>query len=263
MARLVWALGCAAAGLFALVAAPLCARVEGGPVASYVLGYGAVVVQITLAAALRARVVGRGPWTEGALLGAAAIALLLVHGLPASPAPAALLSAALLLVASALGAILGRHVAEPGHVLAVALMSGLMDLWSVLDPGGPSARIAADVAAEPSRLSAFILGFPALGSGAPTPLVGGGDALFAALYAAALARHGVAERRALAALVLGFAAGMLTTLAAARPIPLLPFLGAAVVLCDGRLRSLGARDRRTVAVGVGLVLVWVASRIAR
>jgi hypothetical protein len=263
MARRAWALGCAAAGLVVLVAAPLCARVDGGPFASYVLGYGAVVAQITVAAALRARVVGRVHFRELVLLGAAAIALALVHGQPARPLLAALLSVALLLVASALGATLGRRVAEPGHVLAVALMSGLMDLWSVLDPGGPSARIAADVAAEPSVLSAFILGFPALGSGAPTPLIGGGDALFAALYAAALARHGVAEPRALAALVLGFATGMLTTLAAARPIPLLPLLGAAVVLCDGRLRSLGARDRRTVAVGVGLVLMWVASRIAR
>jgi len=258
-----FALGCGVAGLLAYLAAPLAARVPGSPELSYVVGYSAVAASICAAAWLRARAGARSWRHEAVLLLAGGAVLVLCQGGVASPGLGALIVTALLAVASTLGAALGRRIEIPGHVLAVVLVSGLVDLWSVLDPGGPSAQIAEAVLRAPDRLSSLVLPFPALGTGEPTALIGGGDVLFAALYAAALHKHGVSQARCACAIATGFAIGMLVTLWLARPIPLLPLIGAAVLCTDRRLCSLAPKDRRTVAVSVGVLLVWVASRIAR
>jgi hypothetical protein len=258
----VWAGGCVAAGLVTLLAVPLTERLPGSPISSYVAGFCAVTAQIVAASGLRARVPPGRLGLEllpGAL---ALVCLIALDGRVGAPAAAGI-TLGLLLLCTSLGAGLGRRIEQPGHVLAVALVSGLVDVWSVFDPAGPSAKLSARVLAEPEALSALVLAFPALGSGTPMPLIGAGDVVFSALYAAALARHGVDARRGLSAIALGYVLGMLTTILLARSIPLLPFMGAAVLTADRRLCSLGARDRRTLAVSVGLILVWLAVRIAR
>jgi hypothetical protein len=260
MAR--WLAFCACSALAVLLAGAVFPHGTARAELAYVVAFSAVSIQICGAASLRAQAFGSPGW-ERALWAVLVLALLAVDGAPALAPCAALATLLLLILGSSLGASLGRRIAVSGHVLAVALISALVDAWSVLDPRGPSAQVAEAVLAEPARVSALVLSFPAIGATTPMPLFGVGDVFFAGLYAAALHKHGVSPSRTRRALFFGLIAGMLATLVVARALPLLPFLGAAVLCTDRRLSSLDARDRRTVLLGVGLLGMWVAYRLAR
>jgi hypothetical protein len=257
-----WLAYCACSALSVLLAG---AAFPGGSASAelaYMVAFGAVSLQITGAASLRAGAPAFPVW-ERSLWPLLVLALLAVDAAPASAAFAALVTLLLLVAGSSLGAALGRRIGASGHVLAVALVSALVDIWSVLDPRGPSAQVAQAVVDEPTRLSALVLWFPAIGATTPMPLIGVGDVFFAGVYAAALQKHGVGAGRTRFALFFGLIAGMLATLFWARALPLLPFMGAAVLCTDRRLSSLDAHERRTVALSVGLLAMWVAFRLAR
>ncbi len=198
-----------------------------------------------------------------ALLGAAASlgAVALLSGSAPTLLPSAALTAALLAGGSLLGAGLGARIERPGHLLAVAAISSLADVWSVLDAGGPTAQLVAQAAAEPQRLSLFALPFPLWGTGQIEPLIGAGDIVFAALYVATFARHGLPARRALFGLGFGFLLGLGLLLFLERPVPLLPLLGAGVVASDARARTLEARERNMVLGVVALLVVMITLRL--
>jgi hypothetical protein len=189
--------------------------------------------------------------------------LSLVTGARLTGESAGLASAALLWTTTGLGAALGRRIERPGHMLAVAAVSGLADLWSVYDPTGPSAMLARKVASEPDRVTAFALSFPLLGSPHIPAIVGAGDVLFSALYLAVFERHGLPLWKCVSALALAFLAGLVGLLWLERPLPLLPLLGAAVVLSDARARSIEAREGRTVLVVLALVGTLILVRTWR
>lgn len=187
--------------------------------------------------------------------------LSLVAGARLTAESAALATAALLWVAAGLGATLGFRIDKPGHLLAVASVSAMADLWSVYDPAGPSASLAREVAAHPERVPAFALCFPLLGSDRVPAIIGAGDVLFCALYLAVFQRHGLPVYRAVLSLGLAFLVGLGLLLWLERPLPLLPLLGAAVVLCDARARSLERKEVRTVLVTMALVGGLLAVRL--
>jgi hypothetical protein len=233
---------------------PLSARV------AFSIGFLAVSGEILLMSRLAPALHARALW--GVLLAVGGL-LSLVSGARLTPESAGLATAALLWTGSLLGASLGTRIEKPGHILAVAAVSALADLWSVYDPAGPSAVLAQKLAEQPERISAFALSFPMLGTSHIPALIGAGDLLFCALYLAAFERHGLALRRALVGLGVGFAMGLGLLLWLERPLPLLPLLGAGVVLADRRARSLDAREGRTVLAVLGLVSALLLVRLWR
>jgi hypothetical protein len=230
------------------------------PRASFACAFVAVTVEMLafafVAPTLRPRVVA-------ACVAACVVVLALVHGREADGALAALLSVALGVSGALLGAALGGRIEKPGQLSAVALVSGVADLWSVFDPEAPSARLARETLAEPARLTAFALPFALAGTPLVTAIIGVGDLLFAALYVAAFRAHGLSTRRVLGALFAAFITGLFGLLLWERPLPLLPLLGAAVIVADPRTRSLSSREWRTVGVVCAALLGAIALRIAR
>ncbi len=228
--------------------------------AGFVLAFGAVALEMLGLAAFAPPFRG---WQAALALGLSAALLAALAGAPANGASAALLTLALGTGASALGSVLGRRIERPGQLVAVAIVSSIADLWSVLDPAAPSARVAARAIAEPERLVLFALPFPLPGTPLIPALIGGGDLVFATLYVAAFRAHGLSPRRVLGALAIGFGLGLAGLLMTLRPLPLLPLLGAAVVASDPAARSLPAREWRPVLVLSALLLAATALRLLR
>lgn len=185
------------------------------------------------------------------------------RGQPVSIHGAAAVGLALLLVGTALGGALGARIEKPGHLMAVAAISTVADLWSVYDPDGISAKMAESAVAAPEQIVLFALPWPLLGTPHIAPIIGAGDILFTALYVAAFERHGLALKRALLALLCAYALGLAAILVTERPVPLLPLLGAAILLSDRRTASLPPHERRTVWLVVAVLVALLVVRFLR
>lgn len=224
------------------------------PLAAYAIGFGAVCA-ITIASGASAPRVG--PRALGVVAAiAVGIGALAIAGVPASPRAVVIATSALVLVLLTIGgtlagAVIGWRIAHPGHLVVVAIASSLADLWSVLTPGAPSARVVEDA----PTLSAIAIGFPMLGTLAIEPLLGVGDVVFVALYLAAARKHGLGVGRTSVALALAFAATGVTVIALERALPALPFLGAAMLIAHPAARLPPAHERRTAVIGVGVLVL--------
>lgn len=227
---------------------------------AFALAFLAVSAEILLVSRLAPPL--RGPWLWGTLLTTFG-ALSLVNGARLTGESAGLSTAVLLWTGTALGAALGSRIDKPGHLMAVAAVSAISDLWSVYDPAGPSAALARKVLEQPDQVSAFALSFPLLGSTHIPAIIGAGDVLFTALYLAAFERHRLPLGKALVALAGGFALGLVLLLWLERPLPLLPLLGAGIVASDARVRSLQVREGRSVLLVLAVVSVLLVVRIWR
>jgi hypothetical protein len=156
---------------------------------------------------------------------------------------------------------LWMRVDRPGHLMAVAVMSALADGWSVLDPVAPSARLAEAIqAAGPGVLSRIVLPWPMLGTASIDPIMGAGDVVFMSLYIGAARAHMLSLRRMWLALTGTAVAALALLLVLQQPLPLLPLMAVAVVLCEPRARELEGRDRRVVAILTAGVLLALLVR---
>lgn len=254
-------LGCAAASAALVYLCGLYApRLAVEPEPSFAIAYGAVTFEILALAWSAPRL--KPLWTTlVCALGVGAVGALASQ--VASPGSAALLTLSLGCLAALLGAALGGRIEKPGQLAAVALVSGIADLWSVFDPSAPSARFAEQAMAEPERLALFALPFPLLGTPLIPAVIGAGDVVFAALYVAAFRAHALSVRRVLLALGVAFGLGLLGLLVTRAPLPLLPLLGAAVVAIDPAARSLSGREWRTVTGVCVALVVAIALRLSR
>ncbi len=245
-----WLVGALAASatlvLFALIAPHLPAvhRAVAGVLAFACVG-GEVLLVAGLAPPLRPRgLVGLG----------ASLAVLVGVALagPALPtiAAAALVTLALLVAGTLVGAVVGRAIEDPGHLVVVAAVSALVDVYSVLHPTGPTAQLVQIEAA----VDVLILPWPLLGTGRIEPVLGVGDVAFAAIYAVATRRHGLSMRRTLLALAAALAVTLAVVMSTGIGIPALPFLGAAIAIAHPEARRVPAKDRRKALVGLGLLL---------
>jgi hypothetical protein len=165
-------------------------------------------------------------------------------------AAAMLVTVALLALGALTGAVVGRAIQKPGHLLVVGVVSALVDVLSVLHPQGPTAQL---VQIE-TVVSVLLLPWPILGTSAIVPILGVGDITFAALYAVATRRHGLSMRRTVIALAAAFATTLLVLLITEASVPALPFLGVAILVAHPEARRLPAEDRRTAAVGLVILI---------
>jgi hypothetical protein len=245
---------CALAVFFASLIAPL---VRLDPLVAFAISFACVTAEILalswFAPGLR--------WKQAWVLVTLAVLPLLILYFFAAPVAgwsAALLTLALGAGAALLGAALGSRIEQPGQLAAVALVSAIADLWSVFDPGAPSARFAEQALAEPGKLALFALPFPLFGTPLVPPIIGAGDIVFTALYLAAFRAHGLSAKRLTLALLVAYGLALIGLVVLLRPLPLLPLLGAAVLACEPAARSLTRREWRTVAAVSLALLVAVA-----
>jgi hypothetical protein len=165
-------------------------------------------------------------------------------------------TAGVLLLGTTVGAIVGTRIQQPGHLLAVALASSAADIWSVAAPEGVTRAIVE--APDPALIRLMAVSAAVPPSRVPEAVIGLGDVIFTALYAAASARHGLPRARTLAAVAAGILLAGVMVVVAKRPLPALPFIGAMVVLMQPRAREVPRRDRGATWVAAGIVVVAVA-----
>jgi hypothetical protein len=254
---LVGAAGCAALVFIVGSVAP---QLASAPLFAFALAFACVAGEIVLLAVLGPRL---RPVHALGVVGAAVVPIVLLAGAPAHAPQAAALTLVLGVGATVIGATLGARIERAGQLVAVALVSAIADCWSVLDPSAPSARFAEEVMAHPEQLALAALPFPLLGTTLVPAVIGAGDVVFSALYVAAFRAHGLSLRRVALALAAGYAVGLCGLLALERPLPLLPLLGAAVVLSEPAARSLPRREWRTVLAVCAALGLAIALRIAR
>ncbi|AKF08394.1 hypothetical protein [Sandaracinus amylolyticus] len=173
-------------------------------------------------------------------------------------AASALVIVALLTGGAVSGGVVGARIQHAGHVVIVAVVSSLADVWSVLSPAGPS---AAALESAP-MLSVLALPFPMLGTRAIEPLLGIGDVVFVALYLTVSRRFALGVRRTIVALGIAFAVTAASVIALERALPALPFLGAAILVAHPETRLPPPHERRVAAIGIGVLAVLVISVLA-
>ncbi|MFT3921040.1 MAG: hypothetical protein QM778_00765 [Myxococcales bacterium] len=251
-----WILACCGAALLMALASQFEA-VWVTPRWGFFLAFAVVALQTLLVACVAPM---RRLWLPlGALL--LALAFTALRGSAPGAWTGAALTTALLAGGTAIGAALGARIEHAGHLLAVALVSGLADLWSA--HAGPTARMVADAISRPERLALFALPWPLWGTGTIQPVLGVGDVVFVALYLATFRRHGLSRVRACVGMGAGFALGLGLLLGLERAVPLLPLLGAGAICADRRARALEKRELVLVVAVTAVLAGLLATRWGR
>ena len=196
-------------------------------------------------------------------LGVAGLALAALGGVAYSRAAtsAALVAtdAALVCVAWALGASLGRRVQHPSHLFPACVVAASADVASLVSPEGPSHAIANSERA----LSVLAVWFPVPASDAISPALGVGDLLFMAFVLGVARAHGLPYARAVACCVLGTALAGFAAAGLGLAFPALVPIAAAVVVGLPEIRRLRAQDRRAARFSMLLAVSLASASIAR
>lgn len=198
------------------------------------------------------------PRVTPAVVAVGVAAALVAWKLPLGPG-ALVGSLAVLAVGSAVGATVGTRMETAGHILAVALVSAAVDIWSVNAPSGVTHKIVQ----TPSLLRLLTIHATVPPTRTPEPMIGFGDVVFAALYVSASRRFGLSSRRTWAALFAGIlmAGAAAAIFAAGGGVPALPFLGLAMVVAHPATRKVAPEDRKATAFAA-LVLAAAVAKVA-
>lgn len=168
---------------------------------------------------------------------------------------AILVAGSLLAGGSLVGGVIGSRIEHVSHLLVVAYVSSLADVFSVFSARGVSAQVV-----ESERLlSVLAISWPMPGSGELMPVLGVGDVVMCALYLAASRKLGLGVRRMALALAAGFAAVLAALLVLRIPLPALPALGVAVVLAHPSSWRLRPEDRWKAIGGMALITLLFAA----
>jgi len=224
------------------------------PLGAYIIAF-VVVMGTTLAAARIAPTLERPALSLVVLSAVAMLVLLFIYGetVP-SPLGAVAVTAILLFAGGAVGGTVGGRIEHAGHLLVVAVVSLLVDTFSVYHPAGPTAAVVA----QPKALAVLALPWPMLGTEEIVPVLGVGDIVFAALYLSASRRHGLGLRRTTVAVALGLVVTMAAVIISGFPIPALVAMGLAVLIAHPEARKLPPKDRKKGRIILGaLALIWI------
>jgi len=255
-----WLVVADAAALAVVVASFVAPHVPASPLVAYLVGFTAVASSVIATALATPRLTRAA--LPAVLVAVALLVLVHVLGLArgANVIGAALVTIALLLGGSCIGAVVGGRIEHPGHLLVVAVVFTIADSFSVFHEAGPTAAI---VASE-TMLPLVALPWPQLGAAELTiaPILGVGDVVAAALFVAVAKRHGLALWKTGLALFAGLELAMALVITMARPIPALPTMAIAVLIAHPEARRLRPADRRQALLGLGvLTLVYIAFRL--
>lgn len=115
------------------------------------------------------------------------------------------------------------------------------------------------MARSPRALSLLALPWPLLGTERLAPFLGVGDVVFAGLYLAACRRHELSLARTFFGLTAAFIVVAALVVVFAEPVPVLPAMGAAVVLLHPAARRPALADLRVGAAALLLLTLLLAS----
>lgn len=242
------------AGLVVAGATLLSPRLPLVPLPAYVMGFLLVgLLALLCADATRGR--ARLPWFLAAAAVLVAQSRLQLPAAWAAPA----VTACLLWVTTGVGHAMGPRIEHAGHILFVAWISTVADVFSVFHHAGVTHAVAESKVA----LSVVALPFPMLGTADVVPFLGGGDVIFMALYLSVTRRHGLSVRRTWIGLGLGLLLTLVALLMFGRVVPALPFLGLGVLCLQPTMRRPPAPQRlaaTAIATALSLsaaALLWV------
>ncbi|HNV71341.1 MAG TPA: hypothetical protein PKO06_16680 [Candidatus Ozemobacteraceae bacterium] len=158
-----------------------------------------------------------------------------------------ILGLAQLLIAAGVGLWIGFGIDEIGHLIPIALVAGLADIWSV------SAGATAVIITSP-HIHYFLLRFPMLGGDKPLMpfLIGLTDFLFFAIFYTAAVRFALPQRRTLNLLLASFVVTVALALFFQVGLPVLPFM--AVLFVAGNWHHLRVKHDDLVKVGLFLLV---------
>jgi len=198
----------------------------------------------------------RARYAAWALLPAVLLVLIALTGSAASGIGAVVVvTVALLSGGTLVGTVVGQRIARPGHLLVVAWVSSLADIYSVVSSTGVSAQVVE----SDTLLSVLALSWPYPGTGDIVPLWGLGDVIMSAVYFSACRRHGLSRGRTAVALALALGVVLAVLLVIEQPLPVLPFMGLAVVVAHPRARRLAPEDRWQALIGMAVLTLAVAA----
>ena len=179
-------------------------------------------------------------------------AAFLEQEIPESPWQILGLGLAQLLFAAGIGLWIGLGIDKAGHLIPLALVASLADVWSV--SGGATAVII-----KSSQIHYFLLRFPLCsGPAVEFPfLIGLTDFLFFAIFFQAAVRFKLGTVRNLLLLIVSFFAAVISAIFFDTGLPVLPFMGSLFLLVNFRGLSLSREETKQL-----LLFLLVAGMVA-
>ena|GEM_PF-924625 len=174
---------------------------------------------------------------------------------PEPPSGILALGLAQLLLAAGIGLWIGSGIDEKAHLIPIALVATLADIWSV--SAGATAVII-----RSEQIHYFLLRFPILGGPRPAVpfLIGLTDFLFFGIFYQAALRFQLGEKKNILLLASSFLIAVATALLAGVGLPVLPFMGLLFVVGNWRDLQLKREDlKQMVLFLAGVLLAFLAA----
>lgn len=159
-----------------------------------------------------------------------------------------------LIVAAGIGLWIGEGIDKITHLIPLALVAGIADIWSVF-AGATSVIVVS------SAFHYFFLRLPVFGMSSIPPLIGLTDYLFFAIFFQATIKFGLPLKKNIALLSISFPITSWLALYCGLGLPVLPFMGALFIL--GNLDHL-SMDKKEIKlflefiVAIGIVFSFVS-----
>ncbi len=177
-----------------------------------------------------------------------AINLQLADEFPESSQLILLLALVQLTLASGIGLWIGEGIDEIAHLLPVAIVATVADIWSV--SAGATAKIVVS-----SAINYFLLRFPMPGYGTIPYLIGLTDFLFFAIFLQAATRFELGIRKNVILLLTSFFIAVAAAIFFATGLPVLPFMAILFVAGNYRRLKLKKEEARQILLFVVFIII--------
>jgi len=159
-----------------------------------------------------------------------------------------LLALVQLTLASGIGLWIGEGIDEIAHLLPVAIVATVADIWSV--SAGATAKIVVS-----SAINYFLLRFPMPGYGTIPYLIGLTDFLFFAIFFQAAVRFELGVKKNVLLLLASFFIAVAAAIFFATGLPVLPFMAILFVIGNYRRLSLKKEEIRQILLFVVFIII--------
>ncbi len=159
-----------------------------------------------------------------------------------------LLAMAQLALASGIGLWIGEGIDEIAHLLPVAIVATVADIWSV--SAGATAKIVVS-----SAINYFLLRFPMPGYNTIPYLIGLTDFLFFAIFFQAAVRFDLGLKKNVVMLLASFFIAVAAAIFFGHGLPVLPFMAIFFVIGNFRRLSLKKEEVRQIMLFVVFIII--------
>ena len=157
-----------------------------------------------------------------------------------------------LTLASGIGMWIGKGIDDISHLIPIAIVATLADIWSV-SAGATSLIIVS------SHIHYFLLRFPIIGIGKIAFLIGLTDFLFFAIFFQASVRYNLGIIKNTALLCLSFLIAVASALWAEKGLPVLPFM--AILFVAGNYKNLKLKKEEIKQIILFLLAIGIVFSI--